>query len=239
MDKRTFLKTGFMFGAGSLVLPVLGEKNPSWFLPESGSTDEFQQLPLKYAFNALEPYIDAQTMELHYTKHHAGYTSRLNSSVKQENLSGKTLQEILAGASKYSESIRNNGGGHYNHNFFWQCLSPGTKAQPKSEILNALSKHFGSFDNFKKEFTQKAISVFGSGWAWLINQQDKLKIISTPNQDNPLMDLSPEKGIPILALDVWEHAYYLRYQNRRAEYIESFWNIVNWDFVSSNLGTKR
>lgn len=235
MNKRTFLKTSLIIGTGSFVAPAFGMKNLSGSRPQPA---EFIQVPLNYAFNALEPYIDAQTMELHYSKHHAGYTSKFNTSVEEEKLLGKTINEIFGQVSKYSASIRNNGGGFYNHNFFWQCLTPKAGGNPDSRLLNSLNVNFGSFENFKKEFAQKASSVFGSGWAWLIKQGDKLKIISTPNQDNPLMDLAPEKGIPLLTIDVWEHAYYLKYQNRRPEYIDAFWNIVNWDFVARNLSGK-
>jgi len=234
MDKRTFLKSGLLLGTGVFIAPAAYSKD-IFNSPVTGQkTNEFEQIPLKYDFNALEPHIDAKTLEVHYSKHHASYTSKFNASLKEENLGGKSIKEIFGNVSKYSASIRNNGGGHFNHNFFWQALSPN-RGEPKGDLLKAINTDFGSFDNFKKEFSTKAATVFGSGWAWLIKQDNKLKIVQTSNQDNPLMDISKEKGTPLLTIDVWEHAYYLKYQNRRPEYIESFWNVVNWDFVSSNL----
>ncbi len=235
MNKRTFIKTGFILSAGSLLAPAVGSKKVFGSVLSNMQASEFTQVPLGFAFNALEPYIDAQTMELHYTKHHAGYTSKFNAAVKNEGLSGKSIKDIFAETSKHSASIRNNGGGYFNHNLFWQGLSPTGGGKPKSRLLNAINKDFGSFENFKTEFSGKAGSVFGSGWAWLIKKDGKLKITSSPNQDNPLMDIAEEKGTPLLCLDVWEHAYYLHYQNRRAEYIAAFWNIVNWNFVEKNL----
>jgi len=179
--------------------------------------------------------MDAQTVEIHYSRHHATYTSRFNASVKEEGLTGKSVRELFAQVSKYSASIRNNGGGHYNHNFFWQGLTPAGGGQPKAALLKALNRDFGSFDAFKAEFSKKAAAVFGSGWTWLIKQDEKLKIVNSVNQDNPLMDISEEKGTPLLCLDIWEHAYYLGYQNKRADFITAFWNIINWDFVAKNL----
>jgi len=238
MNKRTFIKTGLILGAGSFIVPSIRVKNVMGSPLDPEGATEFTQVPLGFTFRALEPYIDAQTMELHYSKHHAGYTSKFNASVKEEKLTGKSIYEIFASVSEYSASIRNNGGGFYNHNFFWQGLSPDGGGKPKKKLLKAIIRNFGSFENFKEEFSRKAASVFGSGWAWLIEQDRKLKIISTPNQDNPLMDIAAEKGTPLLTLDVWEHAYYLNYQNRRADYIKAFWNIVNWDFVADNYSHK-
>lgn len=235
MNKRTFIKTGLILGAGSFLAPTIANKKIFGATISNQSGAEFTQVPLGFAFSALEPHIDAQTMELHYTKHHSGYTSKFNTSVKDEGLTGKSVRDIFAQVSKYSASIRNNGGGYYNHNFFWQGLSPSGGGQPKAGLLNAIDKEFGSFENFKTEFSKKATTVFGSGWAWLIKQDGKLKITSSPNQDNPLMDVAEEKGTPLLCLDVWEHAYYLHYQNRRPDYINAFWNIVNWDFVAKNM----
>jgi superoxide dismutase, Fe-Mn family len=238
MDKREFLKTGFAFGAGIISLPGLAGNeifNKSATNPNKG----FTQIKLPYAYDALEPYIDAVTMEIHYSKHHAGYTANLNKVADDEGILHKGIEDILASVSKYSVSVRNNGGGFYNHNFFWKVLQPGKGKLPKSAFLRKISNTFGSFDNFKAQFSQKASSVFGSGWAWLIEQNGKLSITSTPNQDNPLMDIVPEKGNPLLALDVWEHAYYLKYQNRRTDYIGAFWNVINWEFVESRIGRQE
>ncbi len=192
----------------------------------------FELPKLDYNYNALEPYIDAQTMEIHHTKHHAAYTSKLNDAIKNTGLEDKSLEDIFRNISKYSAAVRNNGGGYYNHSLFWKVLSPKGGGLPKGELLEAINKTFGSFENFKTEFSNAAAGVFGSGWAWLIKSDGDLKITSTPNQNNPLMDVARIKGVPILGLDVWEHAYYLKYQNRRPEYISAFWNIINWDEVA-------
>jgi Fe-Mn family superoxide dismutase len=187
---------------------------------------------LDYGYKALEPYIDAQTMEIHHTKHHGGYTAKLNDAIKGSELEGKSPEDIFRKISHYSAAVRNNGGGYYNHSLFWKILSPEGGGEPHGELLEAINKSFGSFDNFRNEFSNAAAGVFGSGWAWLIKTNGGLKVTSTPNQDNPLMDLAVVKGTPILGLDVWEHAYYLKYQNRRPEYISAFWNIVSWDEVA-------
>ncbi len=192
----------------------------------------FTQDKLPYSFDALEPHIDARTMEIHYTKHHGGYTSKLNNAVKDTDLEKKSIEEIMAGVSKHGTAVRNNGGGFYNHNLFWKVMSPNGGGKPSGELADAVSKFFGSFDSFKEEFNNAAATRFGSGWAWLVKQDGKLAIGSTPNQDNPLMDVSDFKGKPILGLDVWEHAYYLKYQNRRPEYIDAFWNVINWEEVN-------
>jgi superoxide dismutase, Fe-Mn family len=196
----------------------------------------FELPKLDYAYDALEPYIDARTMEIHLTKHHGGYTSKLNAAIEGTELENKTIEELMANISKYSSTVRNNGGGFYNHSLFWKVLSPNAGGKPKEDLLEAIEKNFGSFDQFKEIFSNAAASRFGSGWAWLVKQNDgKLAVDSTPNQDNPLMDLSDLKGTPILGLDVWEHAYYLKYQSRRPEYIDAFWNVVNWDEVAKRL----
>jgi Fe-Mn family superoxide dismutase len=196
----------------------------------------FELPKLDYAYNALEPYIDARTMEIHLTKHHGGYTSKLNAAIEGTELENKTIEELMANISKYSSTVRNNGGGFYNHSLFWKVLSPNAGGKPEGDLLAAIEKNFGSFDQFKEIFSNAAASRFGSGWAWLVKQNDgKLAVDSTPNQDNPLMDLSDLKGTPILGLDVWEHAYYLKYQSRRPEYIDAFWNVVNWDEVAKRL----
>lgn len=190
---------------------------------------------LPYPYDALEPHIDARTMEIHHGKHHAAYTNNLNAALEGTGLIGKSIEEILAGVSKLSPAIRNNGGGYYNHNLFWQIMSPNGGGEPSGALAADINATFGSFDEFKKQFNQAAAGRFGSGWAWLcVNKNGKLEICSTPNQDNPLMDVETNgcSGTPILGLDVWEHAYYLHYQNRRPDYINAFWNVVNWDEVS-------
>ena len=194
----------------------------------------FELPKLDYAYNALEPNIDALTMEIHHTKHHAAYTNNLNAALEGTPNAGKSIEELLAGISKLSVAIRNNGGGYYNHNLFWKVIGPNGGGKPSGDLLAAIEKNFGSFDAFKEEFAKAAATRFGSGWAWLVKQADgKLVITSTPNQDNPLMDIADVKGTPILALDVWEHAYYLKYQNRRPDYISAFWNVVNWEAVEN------
>ena len=190
---------------------------------------------LDYSYNALERSIDARTMEIHHSKHHAGYTNNLNAAIDGTPLADKSIEAILADVSTQSAAIRNNGGGYYNHNLFWKILGPDGGGTPKGEIGSAIDANFGSFDNFKDLFSKAAATRFGSGWAWLIKQSDKLVIASTPNQDNPLMDLAEVKGTPILAIDVWEHAYYLKYQNRRPDYIAAFWDVVNWNEVEKRL----
>ena len=188
---------------------------------------------LKYDYNALEPNIDARTMEIHHTKHHAAYTSKLNDAVAGSDLEGKSIEEILSSVSSLSAGIRNNGGGFYNHNLFWEIMGPNGGGAPEGALADAIAADFGSFEKFKEQFNNAAATRFGSGWAWLVKTADnKLVVTSTPNQDNPLMDLAEVKGTPILGLDVWEHAYYLHYQNRRPDYISAFWNVVDWAEVS-------
>ncbi len=190
----------------------------------------FTQEELKYDYNALEPYVDARTMEIHYSKHHAAYTANLNKAVEGTSLEGVSIEEIFAGMSKHPVAVRNNGGGFFNHNVFWSVMGPNAGGEPTGELLEAINSAFGSFADFKTQFSTAAATRFGSGWAWLVKQADgSLVVSSTPNQDNPLMDLAEVKGTPLLTLDVWEHAYYLNYQNRRPDYIEAFWNVVNWE----------
>lgn len=186
---------------------------------------------LPYSFDALEPYIDAQTMEIHHGKHHSGYVAKLNAAIENTELADKSLEELLASASSIPTAVRNNGGGHFNHSLFWTIMSSEHGQKPSGELDSALLQTFGSFDKFKGDFSTAATTRFGSGWAWLIVADGQLKITSTPNQDNPLMDVVDTKGTPILGLDVWEHAYYLKYQNRRPEYIENFFNVINWEEV--------
>lgn len=195
----------------------------------------FELPKLNYAYNALEPHIDARTMEIHHTKHHAGYTTNLNNAVTGSDLENETIESILSKVSKLSPAIRNNGGGYYNHTLFWKVMSPSGGGEPAGDLADAIKKDFGSFENFKKEFSTAAATRFGSGWAWLVKTGNELKVTSTPNQDNPIMDLAEVKGNPILGLDVWEHAYYLLYQNRRPDYIAAFWNVINWDEVAKRF----
>lgn len=190
------------------------------------------ELPnLPYDYNALEPHFDARTMEIHHSKHHNGYTSNLNNAIAGTNLEGKSIEDLMKIAGSNS-AVRNNGGGYYNHSLFWTILSPNGGGNPTGELAKSIDENFGSFDKFKEEFSKAAATRFGSGWAWLIVKDGKLVVTSSANQDNPLMDIAEVKGMPILGLDVWEHAYYLNYQNRRPDYISAFWNIVNWEEVS-------
>jgi superoxide dismutase, Fe-Mn family len=190
----------------------------------------FELAPLPYAPDALEPNIDKQTMEIHHDKHHQTYVTNLNNAVKDTDMEKHTIDELLANISKFPVAVRNNGGGHFNHTFFWQLLSPNGGGNPKGSLATAIDAKFGSYTAFKEEFTKAATTRFGSGWAWLVvDETGALAITSTPNQDNPLMDIAEKKGKPVLGLDVWEHAYYLKYQNKRPDYIAAFWNVINWD----------
>ena len=195
---------------------------------------EFKNLP--YDFNALEPHIDARTMELHYTKHHRGYYDKFLAAIKGTDLESKPIEEIFADVSKLSAAIRNNGGGYYNHTLFWEIMGPNGGGSPAGKLADSINSAFGSFEEFKDKFSNAAATRFGSGWAWLLVTDDKkLAITSTPNQDNPLMDVADLNGFPIFGIDVWEHAYYLKYQNRRPDYIDAFWNVVNWGSVEKNF----
>ncbi|WP_242535631.1 superoxide dismutase [[Muricauda] lutisoli] len=186
---------------------------------------------LPYSYDALAPYIDAKTMEIHHTKHHQGYVNKLNAALEESGIEGTDLNSLFGKISKLSTAIRNNGGGHYNHCLFWTILTPNGSEMPAT-LSKAIDKTFGSLDELKTSFSNAAATRFGSGWAWLIvDTHGNLKVTSTPNQDNPLMDTASDQGTPILALDVWEHAYYLNYQNKRPEYIDAFWNLVNWKEV--------
>ncbi|MDZ7634612.1 MAG: superoxide dismutase [Bacteroidales bacterium] len=195
----------------------------------------FPELP--YAYNALEPYIDAQTMEIHYSKHHRAYFDNFMKAAAENKIDDLSLSDIFAKMSTLPAVIRNNGGGFYNHNLFWKVMGPNAGGKPEGALLEAINNTFGSFDLFKTEFETAAKTQFGSGWAWLaVDADGKLFVSQTPNQDNPLMDVAAKRGTPILALDVWEHAYYLKYQNRRPEYVSSYWNVVNWNKVSELYG---
>ncbi len=203
------------------------------FAKENVSVSQFDSLP--YAFNALEPHIDAKTMEIHYTRHHRGYFNNLQKAMQDSSLKTKTLPQLFAKVSTLAPAIRNNAGGHYNHTLFWKVMSPKGGGAPEKVLGDKINATFGSFDKFKEEFKKAALTRFGSGWAWLcVGDDGSLFISSTPNQDNPLMDVSEKRGTPILGLDVWEHAYYLKYQNQRGSYIDAFWNVVNWSEVNSH-----
>ena len=190
---------------------------------------------LPYDYDALDRSIDARTMEIHHTKHHNTYVTKLNDAVGGTEQEGKDLEALLANVSALPAAVRNNGGGHFNHSLFWKMLSPNGGGAPTGEVASGIDQAFGSFDAFRETFTNAALGRFGSGWAWLIATPQGLKVTSTPNQDNPIMDVAEDNGTPILGLDVWEHAYYLRYQNRRPDYVEAFWDVVNWDEVNRLL----
>ncbi|UOY09096.1 superoxide dismutase [Muricauda sp. SCSIO 64092] len=194
------------------------------------------ELPnLPYAYDALEPHIDARTMEIHHTKHHNGYTTKLNGAIEGTDLENKSITDILTGMDMTNGAVRNNGGGYYNHSLFWEVMSPDGGGTPSGDLADAINETFGSFDAFKEQFSAAAGTRFGSGWAWLcVHKGGKLEICSTPNQDNPLMPEVACGGHPILGLDVWEHAYYLNYQNRRPDYVTAFFNVINWDKVAEN-----
>ena len=196
----------------------------------------FKQIQLPYAVNALEPSIDAQTMEIHYGKHHASYVKNVNEAIASEKVTFASEEDLFKNISTVSDKIRNNAGGAYNHNFFWAVMKPASAESPSGKALDAINGAFGSVDKFKEQFTDAAMKRFGSGWAWLVSDNGQLKIGSTPNQDNPLKGNSEFKGTPLLGLDVWEHAYYLKYQNKRNEYITNWWNVVNWNEVAKRLG---
>ena len=196
------------------------------------STGPFSLPELPYAYNALDPNVDAQTMEIHYSRHHAAYVNNLNNAIKGTDGEKLSIEELMANTAKYGMAVRNNGGGHYNHTLFWSILTP-EKTSPSKALESAINAQFGSMDEMKKQLNQAAMTRFGSGWGWLyVNSEGKLAISSTPNQDNPLMDVAEHKGIPVLGIDVWEHAYYLKYQNRRGDYLGNIWNVINWAEVS-------
>jgi len=195
----------------------------------------FTLAALPYAYEALEPHIDTLTMQIHHDKHHQAYVDNLNKAVAGTDNETKSLEELVAKAGSISPAVRNNGGGHWNHTFFWESLAGNAAGKPSGKLAEAIDAAFGSFDAFKEKFSQAGMTRFGSGWAWLIIKDGKLEVSSTPNQDNPLMDVAEVKGTPILGADVWEHAYYLKYQNKRADYLAAFWNVVNWDKVAERF----
>jgi Fe-Mn family superoxide dismutase len=233
--QRTLKATAITAIGAPLALDALAGSAPAATVPATGvAAVQFSQIALPYAYNALEPSIDAQTMEIHYTKHHATYIKNVNEAIVAEKITYASEKDFFANASRLSDKARNNGGGAWNHNFFWESMKPGAAA-PSGKLADALNSSFGSIDKFKEQFNEAATKRFGSGWAWLVKDGSKLKIGSTPNQDNPLMDSSDFKGTPLLALDVWEHAYYLKYQNKRPEYIANWWKVVNWDEVAKRF----
>jgi Fe-Mn family superoxide dismutase len=240
MNRRSFLENSSKAGLGVIAVPVAlaalescGTTKKSAGVSHYAGGPTFQQRALLYDYKALEPNIDAQTMEIHYTKHAAAYTKNMNEAITAENAPATSLDALLANISKYSAKLRNNAGGHYNHESFWTWMTPGGKAM-SAGFTQVVETAFGSVNDMKNKFTDAGIKRFGSGWSWLVLGADKkLAIGSTPNQDNPLMDLSEIKGFPLLGLDVWEHAYYLKYQNKRADYINAWWNVVNWQEVEN------
>jgi superoxide dismutase, Fe-Mn family len=241
-SRRNFIsntaKSAIALGVGSQAASFLQGCNNTKKMGNTFTPTSFTQQPLPYLYNALEDVIDATTMEIHYSKHAATYTKNLNDAAVAEKINtNQSVEELLKTISKYNTKVRNNAGGHYNHELFWHCMQPKiTGNKPTDKLLVTIEKTFGSFADFKTKFTDAGKTRFGSGWAWLYIDADKnLKIGSTPNQDNPLMDVSEIKGNPLLAIDVWEHAYYLKYQNKRADYIENWWNVVNWAYVAKRF----
>jgi Fe-Mn family superoxide dismutase len=235
-DRRKFLKNSLLLAAIPAVAPldIFAFDNITSEDKSGSAPFVFSQIPLPYAYDALAPHIDAQTMEIHYTKHQAAYLKNVNEAITAEKLNFKNAYEFFAQSSKLSAKAKNNGGGVWNHNFFWDSMSP-TPSAPSGKLKAAIDKSFGSMDQFKEQFTKAAVGQFGSGWAWLINDRGTLKIVGTANQDNPLMDTALVRGTPLLAIDVWEHAYYLKYQNKRPDYVTAWWNVVNWSQVSKRL----
>ena len=232
MERRKFVKSVGLAAAAAYVGPKLLGNDQVTVKPfEIGGPPASEFPPLPYAYNALEPSIDARTMEIHYDKHHRAYYTNFINAIKGTVLDGMAMTAIFASISKQTDAVRNNGGGYYNHLFFWNNLGTGSGG-PSPELSAAINKTFGSFDKFREAFNTAAKTRFGSGWAWLyLNPEKSLAVGSTPNQDNPHMDISPVKGTPLLTLDVWEHAYYLKYQNKRPDYVDAFWNVVNWKEV--------
>lgn len=207
--------------------------NPADVIADEGT---FKMIPLPYAYDALAPYIDARTMEIHFSKHHLGYTNNLNKAIAGTALEKLTIEEILNGLDLENKVVRNNAGGYYNHNFFWEVMGPNSGGEPTGALADAIKKDFGSFEAFKTQFSDVATKQFGSGWAWLlVDKTGKLSVASTANQDNPLMPNIGVTGTPVLALDVWEHAYYLNYQNKRKDYVDAFFNVINWKAVSKKF----
>jgi superoxide dismutase, Fe-Mn family len=199
----------------------------------------FELPKLAYAYNALEPHIDAKTMEIHHSKHHQAYVTNLNNAIAGTDAEKLSIEEICKNISKYPIPVRNNGGGHFNHSLFWEIMAPNAGGEPTGDLAAAINSAFGSFAEFKTQFANAGATRFGSGWAWLLVKDGKPVVSSTPNQDNPLMDIAEVKGTPILGMDVWEHAYYLNYQNRRPDYISAFWNVINWNEVAKRFSAAK
>lgn len=237
LDRRNFVKLSALAATAAAFLPAA-----------AGAAEAFKLDPLPYGFDALAPHIDAKTMEIHHDKHHAAYIKNLNTALEKDaKLAAMPIEKLVAdlpgiGDEALRMTVRNNGGGHWNHDFFWKTLTPESKSgKPSAELAKAIDEAFGSYDEFKNAFGAAAAKRFGSGWAWLISQEGKLKIVSTPNQDNPLMKgIVPDSdlGTPIIGLDVWEHAYYLNYQNRRPDYVSAWWSVVNWEAASKRFAAK-
>jgi len=200
----------------------------------------FELPALPYAPDALEPHIDKATMEIHHGRHHKAYVDNLNKAIEGTDAANQSIEEILKNVSKYAAGVRNNGGGHYNHSLFWTILAPNANTQPSGELAQAINETFGSLDELKSQINAAGATRFGSGWAWLsVSADGKLQVSSTPNQDNPLMDVAEVKGTPILGIDVWEHAYYLKYQNKRPDYLSAIWNVINWDAVAERYAQAK
>lgn len=239
MDKRTFLKTGVLATAAAFVNPfrmISNNQSIEIGVAEPMLPGNFQLPALAYKFDALEPHIDKMTMEIHHDRHHAGYVNNLNKAVDGTPYLNMGIEQILGSVKASDTAVRNNGGGHYNHTLFWKLMKPNGGGAPSGRMADFINAKFGSFDKMKEQFNAAATSRFGSGWAWLcVNKKGDLYITSTPNQDNPLMKKIVKKdyGFPILGIDVWEHAYYLKYQNKRADYVGAFWNVINWDEVNT------
>ncbi|HEX5151359.1 MAG TPA: superoxide dismutase [Parafilimonas sp.] len=242
-SRRSFIKTGgkatLAAGLSASVLSTFGKDIEQGSYHFQGENTPFTQTPLPYDYKALEPSIDAMTMEIHYTKHAAAYAKNLADACTAENVNTQStsLESVLASVSKYSAKMRNNAGGHYNHELFWKIMSaPSAANAPSGKLAEMITRDFNSADAFKTQFTDAGKNRFGSGWAWLVYTNDKKLVIgSTPNQDNPLMDISELKGFPVMGLDVWEHAYYLKYQNKRPDYINAWWNVVNWNYIQQRF----
>lgn len=241
-ERRDFLKKSALLSLGGLAASIVSTEKMQ-AIERLGNEhlfmEDFTLAPLPYAYDALEPFIDKQTMELHHDKHHQAYVNNLNKSLQTtKHPAVSSLEDIFKNMTSFDTDVRNNGGGHYNHTLFWTLMKANKDAKPNNpegKVADAINASFGSFDEFRKQFTEAGVKRFGSGWAWLVVENKKLKITNTPNQDNTLMSINEVKGAPILALDVWEHAYYLKYQNKRADYINAWWNVVNWTKVNELL----
>jgi Fe-Mn family superoxide dismutase len=236
MKRKNFLKSLGLISLAPSINKIEAITNQLNKNRSNTKMSKFELAPLPYAFNALEPYIDEQTMEIHHGKHHGAYVANLNKAIEAKpELEGKSLEELFKVVSTLPAAVRNNGGGHYNHTMFWNIMGPNKGGKPTGALADAINGTFESFEKFQELFNNAATTRFGSGWAWLVLSDGKLVVTSTPNQDNPLMDVAEVKGFPIMGLDVWEHAYYLKYQNRRPEYITNWWNVVDWDAIAKRF----